>query len=162
MWHVSMALKHCVSSKEWAAAYVSDTYYSPIIIGPTILAICSIRTFLDLCSRRSGYSPRFWECRRQQSASTSNSDELGTKQSATSLLTKICRWHTSSLQSSSPIASVVRDVNGSGGCVAVSDVWCSKGLGFSTDAVSMILRGGIFRRRVAKSTWTRTVRTKQR
>uniref|UniRef100_A0A0D3B6V4 Uncharacterized protein n=1 Tax=Brassica oleracea var. oleracea TaxID=109376 RepID=A0A0D3B6V4_BRAOL len=48
-----------------------------------------------------------------------------------------------------PIASVIRDVNGSGGCVAVSDVWCSKGLGFSTDAVSMILRGGIFRRRVA-------------
>ncbi|KAF3505004.1 hypothetical protein F2Q69_00040628 [Brassica cretica] len=33
---------------------------------------------------------------------------------------------------------------------------------FSMDAVSMILRGGIFRRRVAKSTWTRTARTKQR
>ncbi|WZZ47000.1 hypothetical protein YC2023_043259 [Brassica napus] len=75
------------------AAYVSDTYYSPIIIGPfrTILAICSIPTFLDLRSRRSGYSPRFWECRRQQSASKSNSDELGTKQSVTALVTKICR-----------------------------------------------------------------------
>ncbi|WZZ49968.1 hypothetical protein YC2023_050075 [Brassica napus] len=36
-----------------------------------------------------------------------------------------------------PIASVIRYVNGSGGCVAVSDVWCGKGLGFSTDAVSM-------------------------
>uniref|UniRef100_A0A0D3D615 Uncharacterized protein n=1 Tax=Brassica oleracea var. oleracea TaxID=109376 RepID=A0A0D3D615_BRAOL len=36
-----------------------------------------------------------------------------------------------------PIASVIRYVNGSGGCVSVSDVWCGKGLGFSTDAVSM-------------------------
>ena len=30
-----------------------------------------------------------------------------------------------------------RDVDGSGGCVAVPDVWCGPGLGFSTDAVSM-------------------------
>ncbi|CAN7065271.1 unnamed protein product, partial [Brassica rapa subsp. trilocularis] len=36
-----------------------------------------------------------------------------------------------------PIASVIRYVNGSGSCVTVSDVWCGKGLGFSTDAVSM-------------------------
>ncbi|KAH0864102.1 hypothetical protein HID58_081313 [Brassica napus] len=30
-----------------------------------------------------------------------------------------------------------RDVDGSGGCVAVPDVWCGPGLGFSTDAVSV-------------------------
>ena len=33
--------------------------------------------------------------------------------------------------------SEARDVDGSGGCVAVPDVWCGPGLGFSTDAVSV-------------------------
>ncbi|KAL0797920.1 hypothetical protein Bca101_053094 [Brassica carinata] len=33
--------------------------------------------------------------------------------------------------------SETRDVDGSSGCVAVPDVWCGPGLGFSTDAVSV-------------------------
>lgn len=77
-----------------------------------------IFTHLSSPRRVSSLTPHFlylstlslslWECRRQQSANTSDSDELGTKPSATAPPTMIRRWPTSSPQSPNPLASVTR------------------------------------------------------